>query len=352
MQDRHVSREEITRITQEAKKTSLEAISIGHSTLNELDRQDEVLQSTQDTLESNEYKLEASMRHLRGMTWMGSIYNLFNPISIDKLHHQNETKVSHNNNVDINSTQEPNIQFNSIDYDADLYVIAQAVDELHRIGMTLGEALSQQKERLETLDKTSSRVYDKTLRVTLTASQLLNRKSTIKPKFVGRYQFEYLSGEGLYLAVDNNQDIVLTSIKDLSTYFNIYMRDDNLYAIQNDKTLSYLSVQWNGTVRAIGQRFDKAEEMYLHLDEGEVTGLLFLSVNWSYGGWLKRPSRPPDTSAQAAVAGSVTLTSEASPVPSPAGHRRSVVLREVTRAVSDKTDQALFLPVLYQSKHR
>ena len=130
------------------------------------------------------------------------------------------------------------------------------------------------------------------------------------------------------------------------------MRDNNLYAIQNDKTLSYLSVQWNGTVRAIGQRFDKAEEMYLHLDEGEVTGLLFLSVNWSYGGWLKRPSRPPDTSAQAAAVG-VTLISEASPISSPeVRHQRHVVLREVTRAVSDKTDQALFLPVLYQPKHR
>jgi hypothetical protein len=171
--------------------------------------------------------------------------------------------------------------------DKDILELSKAVEELHDITLNVGQILQKQTETLSSIETKTNRVHEKTVAVTLKSAQISNYTKSSKPKLIGYYQFEYLSGEGLYLSINSVGDIVLIPKKDRSTVFNLFVKENNIYALQNQKTLTYLCVTWIGAARGVGQSFSAAEELHLDLRVGEVTGIFFLNCNWGGGGWLK-----------------------------------------------------------------
>lgn len=227
------------------------------------------------------------------------------------------TEVAHLNQVATSSSlQATSVQSKNAAVD-DLSDIAIAVQELHGIGTALGQALEEQNAKLNRIDTKVSDVHDKTVSVTLKSSQMVGYKSRAKIEYLGQYQFEYMSGEGLYLSVDDSGNVALTKSRDRSTYFDVYVKQQSIFALQNAKTLTFLSVTWTGSLRATGQKFTASEEVYLDLRLGEVTGLFFLACNWGGGGWLKVPRRGDQMKC----------------------------LYEMSSGISDKTNAAFFMAV-------
>lgn len=265
----------------------------------------------------------------RGMTWTGSIYNMFsnNPLPPSTSDRDSKAAASSSTHISSNSSSinQPSSGSNlltssgPLKQDDDLSDIAIAVQELHGIGTALGQALEEQNSKLNRIDSKVSHVHDKTVSVTLKSSQMVGYKSKSKIEYLGQYQFEYMSGEGLYLSVDDSGNIILTRTKDRSTYFDVYVKQESIFALQNSKTLTFLSVTWTGALRATGQKFTPSEEVYMDLRVGEVTGLFFLACNWGGGGWLRTPRRSDQTKC----------------------------LYEVSSGISDKTNAALFMAIKY-----
>lgn len=74
--------------------------------------------------------------------------------------------------------------------------------------------------------------------------------------FLGTYQFvdEY---ECFLSVMDKN--VMLTDNEDRSTLFNCYAKDSTLYALQNAKTLKFLSATLWGLsgIQAVGESFNR-----------------------------------------------------------------------------------------------
>lgn len=342
-------------ILDEAKRNAFQAVNTGESTLQELGIQNETLHKTKDTLESNEYVLHKSMRILRGMTWSGYFYNMVTPQPLpitEKCTDQagsssagskskswrdtistSTTASSHSRTDIVQSSAQQHIllaeQVNSKsavsvtnDHDPDLLDLSRAVEQLHGISSVLAQTLEEQTKTLSDIESQTSKVHDKTLAVTIKSAQIINYTKTVRPRYFGRYHFEYLSGEGLCLSVNAEGDVIVTPTRDRSIYFDVIARDETIFALQNCKTLTFLRVTWTGVVRAVGQSFGSAEEMHIELRAGEATGLFFVNCNWGGGGWLQAP-RPNDP------------------------NRR---LSELSTGISNRGAAATFLAVKYEDK--
>lgn len=303
---------------QEAQKISTEALGHGHEAMSGLESQGELLRETEDTVEANEYTLDKSMKVLRGMTWSGMFYNMFNsdPQLRDAKGNQEQKTESASSQGSANSV----FSFSSSNgggavpsssptsaavggradksslmaesgvsrrnEDPELDHLSRNVSDLLTMSHALGDQIEQQQQTLGRIEDKTSRVHDKTLAVTLRSSQLTERASKSTPKLLGTYQFVE-AGTAKYLAVVH-EDIVWVRNSDRSTYFNCFLKSNNLVALQSAKTLKYLGATVWGSIRASAYYFGKSEECYVELD-GRPTGIVFLATNWGGGGWLKQP---------------------------------------------------------------
>ena len=291
----------------EAQRNANEAQGSGQIILEKLENQDEHLRTIEDTLESNEYTLLKSMRILRGMTWSGTIYNMFtkDPEVTDlcmnhQLENTNDKKTfSNNNNTNdmlqrnelftssssSSSSLTSNSNSNSLNQeDKVLNDISKTVATLKDMSLIMGEHIENNQHTLERIDQKATRTNDHTHAATLKASQITARSKHTKGNYIGRYQFIEIHSNH-YVGVVG-EDILLIEKADRSTYYELYMKEANLLAAQNCKTLKYLGSTIWGPIRASGNVFGRQEELSLNLN-GSVTGMFFLGKNLGGGGWLK-----------------------------------------------------------------
>lgn len=78
------------------------SVQIGINILNDLEKQNELLQYSENTLEEAEEITKQSLRKVRGMTWWGSILNFFTfdfyqTKEVSKLEKKNDIEIGENN---------------------------------------------------------------------------------------------------------------------------------------------------------------------------------------------------------------------------------------------------------------
>ena len=291
----------------EAHKNASEAEGTGSTILEKLDNQEEHLRSIEDTLEANEYTLLKSMRILRGMTWSGTIYNMFtkDPDVSDLLMNNEIAKNNQqNNNINKNNLQDKSMLFlntsnsnnnnnnNNIMNEEDkiLNDISKTVTTLKDMSYIMGQHIENNNHTLERIDQKATRTNDQTHAATLKASQITSRTKRSTGIYVGRYQFIEINTNH-YVGVVG-EDIMLLNKPDRSTYYDIYMKEANLLAAQNCKTLKYLGSTIWGPIKAAGNVFGRQEELSVQLN-GSISGIFFLGKNFGGGGWLKYTENDP-----------------------------------------------------------
>lgn len=279
-----------------------EAKIVGLTTVEKLNVQEENLRYAEDTLESNEYVVQKAMKTLRGMTWGGMLYNIFagnnKPKEAGPIAMVSPDNLTNNCTIgSVDRTHDPSSGTTRIlgktspidDETKDLDQLLASVTQLHDISLTLGRKIEQQNATLERVEEKASVVNDDTLAVTLKASQLAQRSSSAREEFVGYYQFIDDDSHAL-LSVNADGQLVLVNTPDRSTVFKLHVKSGTLYALQNDKSLRYISSTVWGPIRAVSTSFGKREECHLSsLSEDCPTGIFYPCTNWGAGGWLKYP---------------------------------------------------------------
>jgi hypothetical protein len=297
-----------------AKRTAVSAQGYGKDTLERLAEQEEVLHSVEDTMEANEHMLNKSTTLLRGMTWSGYLYNKCadakntiagNPLPPPISQGQGHTGMppssgsyaagagGHRANLGL-LTAGASAGQGAVVGDEDLREISSAVDTLHRMGVEIGNQLEQQRAVVDAVEAKAEAVTDKTLALTLRASQLSDRSRQRKPQYCGLYQFVDVDS-GHYLSAHEGHLVLLPKIS-RSTYFNLFVKESHLYALQNEKTQKYLGCSITGGILAASQYFGTQEEVYVDLSPSSgSSGLLFLARHWGAGGWLRGPGATQNT---------------------------------------------------------
>lgn len=177
--------------------------------------------------------------------------------------------------------------------DPDLKDIHIAVTELASIAATMGEEISAQNKMMNRLEDRIDIVNDKTLGASLKASQITRGSGRRAGNYVGRFQLRD-EQYGLFLSVNEDFKLFLSSFPDRSSYFDCYVKAENIYSLQNSKTLLFVGSNWSGGVRCQAMYFGKLEECYVNCKDGDVTGIFLLGMNWGSGGWLKKPVNPKE----------------------------------------------------------
>lgn len=277
----------------QAKRTAYAAMGLGKDTLEMLDEQDETLRGIEDTLEANRNIVDKSMVTLRGMTWSGYLYNqcvntkevvlgnvLIAPPS------KPAVVQSEAGQKGVNTVMPTNGSLVSCRDKDELEEISSAVAVLHKMGLDIGNQLDNQMSTMDTIAEKTDNLTENTLAVTIRASQLRDRARATKPQFGGIYQFiDTVTGK--YLAVSEGR-LILSSTLNRSTYFNCYVKESNLFAMQSEKTLKYVGCAMLGHIVAESTYFGTQEECYIDF-KAKTTGILLIARHWGAGAWLKRP---------------------------------------------------------------
>lgn len=284
---------------------SEQSAEIGTDIINSLEQQKEKQITSIDNVETTEHMLQQSMRTLRGMTWSGWVYNMFNnegklqPASSNNRsggdkRNQNRTSELCRGNIsegsglesisqDTSSPNESNNKIKSQRQDQEIDNLSKSVAKLQDISMAIGETLVEHDEITDSLVNKTSDTNDYALTVTLRASQLAQRSTGSKAVLVGEYKFKTFHNN--YLSVFDDT-ITLTPQFNRSTVFRVYVKENHLFGLQNMKTHKFLGLNLWGYVVATSTGFGKNQEIHVDLS-GEKTGILFLKSNWGSGGWLK-----------------------------------------------------------------
>lgn len=295
------------------RRLSADSIDIGRQTLESLAVQNEVLQSSEDTIEANEYVIQKSMRVLRGMTWSGTIYNLFTPDPTLQKVESSDLKINSISEGQV-CREDSDIQETNNPLDSDLKEISANLSELTEIGVMIGTNLQIQNKSLDRISQKAAIITDASLAVTLKASQLLNKNNRKRPDHIGRFQFMETT-KSMWLSVrELDGTIELLPIYERSqrcTQFDCFVKEENIFCMMNCKTLKCIGTTWLGAIRALGNRFGRQEECFISLSlsqqedlsegatEAEIeTGILFLAANGGSGGWLKAPKDGQTTLTQ------------------------------------------------------
>jgi hypothetical protein len=168
--------------------------------------------------------------------------------------------------------------------DATLLEVSRSLDELHRIGVTMGESLEAQTATLDRISDKTDKVASSTLEVALRSAQMVSRSRSTPGELVGEFMFQATYSKE-YLAVDG-ETLIMTRVSDLASTFRVYVKENLIFGIQSSKTLKFLSTGTFVPISAFAPEFTKHTECHLDLN-AETTGLFFLSYNWGAGGWLK-----------------------------------------------------------------
>ena len=293
--------------------------------------------------------------------------------------------------------------------------ISRNVSELHTIAEIMGDELDKQNNNLNRLDNKLLNVYDSTVQCTIKASQTL-MKSAYKTRidYIGRYQFKYVIPtpnnnttisssyyyptsflspsssssssstttmtdlyttltQQYFLAVDQEGSLILSTTINKSTYFDIYCKESNIYAIQNVKTMTFLTITLFGTIKAFGRNFGVNEELVLEIDPNEIklTGIFFIKSNWltNSGGWLQNPNFNQKTENEITIKSNLVGTNNntnattsstsaynnnnnttnatiSAKNSSNTSVNNNICLNSVTSSLSDRNNMALFLPLV------
>ena len=319
-----------------AQRDAHQSIGYGNATIEELDRQNETFRSIEQNLDSQEEIVNQSLRKLRGMTWSGTFYNVFSDVAstisstisspaveqpaksssvlnesqISTESTQNLSEKRENTNTNTNSTT---IQSEE---DKMLEDIANAASVLKQLGLTMGKQLEDQNQQLENIEQRTDQVHDKTLAVSIRASQLTQKHSK-KDRYIGCFQFMNTSNSSL-LCVDGD-NLALTDSADPSTIFRVILRQDTIVGLQSEKTGKFVGITMWGSIAVSGNYFGSQEECFLELT-GNQTGILFIAKNWGAGGWLKAP-----------VSSDSSVPASTSPV----------LLQETTKSADDRENRMI-----------
>jgi hypothetical protein len=332
----------------EAKKLSHASINVGSATVEELNIQKETLQSVEDLLEKNDDVIDQSLRKIRGMTWSGTFYNLYSDV-VTTLAPPNllggEASVNNGKELEkprISDTdaaiyqEQASTTANSKDdtekgeEDQMLDELSHASHVLKQIGITMGQQLDEQNKQLQSVERKTEEVHDKTTAVSIKASQLTQRHSGAsarKERYVGTYQFMNVKNFLLLAVVGEN--LGLTNSADLCTLFRVYLRQETIVGLQNEETGKYVGVTLFGKLSVSGNYFGSQEECYMDLDSGD-TGLLFISKNWGAGGWLTDPTAAASGKHSSIDIDDVSVTGNWIP------------LTEATNNAGDRTNRMIF----------
>eukprot|EP01038_Epipyxis_sp_PR26KG_P012732 gene12732-17073_t len=305
-------RKELTSIEKEiisAKKNAFQAIGYGITTIEHLDNQEETLRSVEDTLESNEYILNKSMKTMQNMTWSGYLYNKC--ASVKKIvtnkpidaemniiasknrkninnsnNDSNHIKNKYNNNQLFENNYDNQYEkSDTVTEDDEIIEISRAVSTLQQLGTLMTEKLDNQLTSLDRIEDKTDRVNDKTLAVTLKASQLTQRSRKKESEFIGSFQFLDCES-GRMLAVFAESIVLTSACTDRSTFFNCFVKENNIIGIQNQKTLKFIGCSLFGSSVCSANAFNKQEETFIELN-GQETGIFLCARNWGGGGWIK-----------------------------------------------------------------
>jgi hypothetical protein len=317
----------IHRHLEEAQRNAHNALKVGDATIQELQQQSETLQSTEELLEENEELVKQSLRVLRGMTWSGSLYNVYSDISSifsgpghhsEIELHQEKTceerlptplyrsqKLPSQNAQQLwqptsSSSSSQALEPTTVGSDEDVILteLAGAIDSLKSMGIIMGEQLQQQNSQIDRIDTKADLVHDKTLAVSIKASKLGRSSQPNAGVYIGTYQF--LATSNLFMLAAKGDNLVLTTSADLTTLFKCYVRQNTIISLQNEVTGKYVGCTMWGTVAVSGEYFGSHEECYIDLD-GKESGLMFVARNWGSGGWLKLGEPIPDDFATPVV---------------------------------------------------
>lgn len=342
MESSTLTREEsIAKELLQAKRSAMTAMGHGKDTLEMLDEQEETLREIEDTLEANAHTVDKSMVTLRGMTWSGYLYN--------QCVNTKEAILGVNAAVSTPPPTKPVIQSlppvsvetmasnaglgslaSARDKD-DLAEISSAVATLHKMGLEIGQQLDSHTSTMDTIAEKTDLLTEKTLAVTIKASQLRDRTRSAKAQFGGVYQFvDTITGK--FLAVSEGR-LTLSDKHNRSTYFNCYVKESNLFAMQSEKSLKYVGCAMLGHITAESTYFGTQEECYIDF-KAKSTGILFIARHWGAGAWLKRPAPAATTSGNAGETPAVQY------------------LTETTTGIEDKVDFIEFRAVKLTAKDK
>lgn len=346
----------------EARQNAASALEYGRNTLHTLKLQEDALNSIEDTIEGNEYILQKSMKVLRGMSWSGLFYNMMPfssdppPVSKDQKRLQKSQSVTQpdssslimNTSTELQETVTKETLFSQRSHnsptctthdsptctiDADLKELKISVEELHSIGVVMGQALQNQVETTRRIEIKSDNALENTLAVNLRAAQLTQRTRKSPSKFIGKFQF-FCPLYNKYLSAEDTTLTLTSRATERSTFFDCFSKEEYIIGIQNCKTLKYLGCTFLGSIACSGDRFGKLEECHIDL-EGIDTGVLFLARNWGGGGWLKISLSKDHATAKTTKMGEMEHMRE---------QCDEILLNNSTSSVHDKTDMIILRP--------
>lgn len=288
-----------------ARRNAHNAVQVGISTFHELEDQSEALDHVEDLLEDSNDLVTQSMRVLRGMTWSGSLYNVYSDITSslsgkansDEIIKDESPLVRYHAKFDKPESAEssssstllrssPQRSSRVDGEEAVLDELSTALETIKVLGVAMGEKLQQQNEQLDRIDTMTDRVYDKTLAVTIKSSKL-SRYSTEQGEYVGTFQF--LTDNDAFMLATHGDSLVLTRTADLSSLFKCVVRQATVLGLQSEVTGKFVGCTMWGNVAVMGEYFGSQEECIIDIT-GKSSGLLLAARNWNAGGWLKMNS--------------------------------------------------------------
>lgn len=274
----------------QTRKIAHETIAIGAATLEELKGHEEVLDSTEETLDMTEFVARQATRVIRGMTWGGMLYNIFTSDPVL----QNKPLSKKEKNLIVSNNANKKVDF----FDNDLDDISKALDQMRSIGEAMGTSLEQQKQTIARIDRKSNIVHNSLMLLTIRAGQLMRGGS--KP-WVELGVMEMIDLKSCrYFAVDDttadNTGLVLTHRHDTSSQWRVYTtgtlpsrQNYDVIALRNVKTLRFIRITLTGNVAVAGEVPEYPEELFFDIEGVKPTGMLLMRRNWGNGGWLKCP---------------------------------------------------------------
>jgi len=363
-QTRELTREErIQNELLQAKRTALQAVGHGVSTLEALNEQDEDIKGIEDTLEATENVVAKSMTTLRGMTWGGYLYNkcvdtkeiVFGqaPGSAAAASNMSNTTNQATNNPTSTSAasggNSPLMSNGGREKEKDdLQEISAAVATLHHMSLEIGSQLDMQSYAIDSLSHKTEKVTEQTLAVTLKASQLRDRSRRSRAEYGGMYQFIDTVSNQFLSVIDGR--LILSPVLNRATYFHCFVKESHLFAMQNDKTRNYAACAFLGHICVESTYFGTQEEVYIDFKAAK-TGILFCARHWGAGGWLKRPPVPTNNTSttNTNTTNNTTGSSASGTTQAPAV---LPYLTETTSSIDDKEGWIQFTPVKVTVKEK
>lgn len=316
----------------EAKQSSHSSILYANTTIEALENQNEVLTSIENNLESQDAMMDQALRKIRGMTWSGTFYNTYSdvvttissaiPLTINNNPQAEKTTKEADptpyEQKEVKSTATATVTEKS-EEDKLLDDIFSAASALKQMGLAMGQQLGDQNQHLETIEKKSDQLHDKTLSVSIKASQL-TQKEAKKDRYLGTFQFINTSNSFLLSAAPDDS-LALTNNADTSTLFQVILRQDTIVGLRNERTGKFVGITMWGSIAVSGNYFGSQEECFMELT-GNDTGILFIAKNWGAGGWLK--------SSAASGKDASILTTE-----------MQIILNETTKSADDRENRMI-----------